>query len=44
MQFHKKNISQIMMFRLSTAYTKYDMIKIGNETREKLQVLLQVLK
>ena len=32
-----------MVFTLYTVY-KYDIIKIGNETREKSQVLSQVLK
>ena len=32
-----------MFFRLYAVYNKYDMIKIDNQTREKLQVLLQFL-
>ena len=34
-----KNICQAMIFRLYTVYNKHEIIKIGNQTREKLQVL-----
>ena len=33
-----------MIFRLYTVYNKYDIIKIGNETREKSQILSQLLE
>ena len=33
-----------MIFRLYTIYNKREMIKIGNKTRENLQVLSQVLE
>ena len=36
------NICQDMVFRLSTVYNKHEIIKIDNQTREKLQVLSQV--
>ena len=35
MQFYKINICQIMIFRLYAVYNKHEMIKIGNQTREK---------
>ena len=35
MQFYNINIGQVMNFSLSTVYNKHDMIKIGNQTREK---------
>ena len=44
MQFYEKNIFQIMIFRLHTVYNKHEMIKIGNQIREKSQVLSQVLE
>ena len=30
---------QLMIFRLYTVYNKHEMIKIGNQTREKYQIL-----
>ena len=33
-----------MIFRLYTVYNKYEMIEIGSQIREKLQVLSQVLE
>ena len=44
MQFCEINISQIMIFRLYAVYNKYEMIKIDSQTREKSQVLSQVLE
>ena len=44
MQFYEINISQVMILSLYTVYNKHEMIKIGNETREKLQILSQVLE
>ena len=44
MQFYETNISQVMNFRLYTLYNRSDMIKIGNESREKSQALSQVLE
>ena len=44
MQFYEINICQVMNFRFYTIYNKHEMIKIGNQTREKLQVLTQVLE
>ena len=44
MQFYEINVCQVMIFRLYTVYSKHEMIKIGNQTREILQVLLQVLE
>ena len=38
-----KYICQIIIFRLYAVYNKHDIIKIYNETREKIQVLSQVL-
>ena len=43
MKFYEINICQFMIFRLYTVYDKYEMVKIGNETREKSQVLSQVI-
>ena len=44
MQFYEKNVCQVMIFSLYTVYNKHEMIKIGIQTREKLQVLSQVLE
>ena len=45
MQFYEnKNISQIMIIRLHVLYNKHKMIKIGNQTGEKWQILSQVLE
>ena len=44
MQFYEINIYQVMIFRLYTVYNKHEMIKIGNQTAEKSQVLSQVLE
>ena len=44
MQFYEKNIYQFIIFRLYTVYNKNVMIKIGNQTREKSQVLSQMLE
>ena len=44
MQFYEKNISQIMTLRLYTVYNKHEMLKIGNQTKGKSQVLSQVLE
>ena len=42
MQFYEINICQIIIFRLYTVRNKHQMIKIGNQIREKLQVLSEV--
>ena len=42
MQFYEINIYQGMLFKLYIVYNKYDIIKIGNQTREKSQILSQV--
>ena len=44
MQFNEINICQFTIFRLFTVYNKYEIIKIDNKTREKSQVLSQVLE
>ena len=44
MQFYEINIYLVMILRLYTAYNKQEMIKISNQTREKSQVLSQVLE
>ena len=44
MQFYEINICQVMIFRLHTVYNKHEMIGIGNQNREKLQVLPKVLE
>ena len=44
MQFYEINFCQLTIFRLYAVFNKYEIIKIGNETREKPQVLSQVLK
>ena len=44
MQFYETNIYQQLNFRLHTVYNKHEMIKIGKEVREKLQVLSQMLE
>ena len=43
MQFYELNFYQVMTFRLYIVYNKHEMIKIGNETRVKSQVLSQEL-
>ena len=40
MQFYEIHICQIMIFRLYTVYNKHQMVNIGNQTKEKSQVLL----
>ena len=44
MQFCDINICQVSIFWIYTVYNKHEMTKIGNETKEKFQVLLQVLE
>ena len=44
MQFYEVNISQVMIFRLYTVYNRHEMIKNGNQTREKIQELSEVLE
>ena len=36
-------ICQVMIFRHYTVYNKHEVIKIGNYTREKQQILSQLL-
>ena len=40
---YKINIYQVMIFRHCAVYKSMMMIKIGDQTREKLQALYQVL-
>ena len=42
--FYEIHICQVMIFRLCTVYNKHQLIKIDNQTREKSQVLSQVLE
>ena len=44
MQFYEVTFCQVMIFRLYTVYNKQEMIEIGNQTREKSQILSQVLE
>ena len=44
MQFYEKSIRQIMIFGLYTVNNKHEIIRIGNQIREKSQVLPQVLE
>ena len=45
MQFYEVNICQAMIIRLYTFFSKkHETIKIGNQTREKSQVISQVLE
>ena len=44
MQFKEINICKVMNFRLYAAYNYHEMIKIGNQTKEKSQVFSQVFK
>ena len=44
MQFYEINICQILIFRLCIAFNKHKMTKNSNESREKSQVLSQVLE
>ena len=39
LQFFEINICEITIFRLYTVYSKHEIIKIGNQTVEKSQVL-----
>ena len=40
MQFYELNICQDMIFRLYAVYNKHGMIKIGNQTREKISCII----
>ena len=44
MKFYERNICQVMIVRLCTVHNKHDDDKIGDETREKSQVLPQVIE
>ena len=44
MQLYEINIYQVMIFRFDTIYKKHDMIKLGNQTKEKSQALSQLLE
>ena len=44
MQFYEINTSHVMTFKLYAVYNKHEMIKIGNQTRGKSQVLSRVLE
>ena len=44
MQFYEINFCQVMFFILYTVYNKHEMLKIGIQTREKSEVLSQMLK
>ena len=44
MQFYEMNIYQAMIFKLHAVYNKHVMIQIGNQIREKSQVLSQMLE
>ena len=44
MQFYEMNRCQVMIFSLYTVYNKHEVIKIHSQTREKSQVLSQVLE
>ena len=44
MQFYEINDFQIMIFYLYGVCNKHEMIKIGNQTGEKSEELLQVLE
>ena len=43
MQFYKMNICQAMIFRLYAVYNTHKMAESSIQTREKFQVLSQVL-
>ena len=44
MQFYEIKVRQFTIFSLHIVYNKHEMIKIGNQIREKLQALSQVLE
>ena len=44
MKFDEINVCQVMISGLYTVYKKHEMIEAGNQTREKSQVLSQVLE
>ena len=44
MQFYEINIYQVMILKLYIVYNNRDVIKIGKQTREKSQVLSQMLE
>ena len=44
MQFYELNICKVMIFRLNDVYNKHGMIRIVKQTKEKSQVLSQVLE
>ena len=44
MKFYEINICEVMISRIFTVYDKSEMIKIGKQIIEKLQVLSQVIE
>ena len=44
MQFYDINIYEVIIFRFYSGYKKLEIMKIGNQIREKSQVLSQVLE
>ena len=44
MQFYEINILQVIIFRLYTVNKKHEMMKIGNQTREKSHALSQMFE
>ena len=44
MHFYEINVCKLEIFRLYDVHKKHVKIKFGNETREKSQVLSQVLE
>ena len=44
MQFYEINICQIMIFKIYAVNKKHEVLKIGSQIREKLQVLSQMLE
>ena len=37
MQFYKINVCHVMIFRLHAVYDKHELMKLGNQSKEKLQ-------
>ena len=44
MQFYENNIYEVLKFKLYAVYNKQKIIKIGNQIKEKSQVISQVFK
>ena len=44
MEFYEKNNYKVVIFKFYTVYKLHEIVKIGNQIREKSQVLSQMLE